>query len=577
MIRDKINPFKLAVVKFIISFSVMIILVNSVIVVYRAVYSYNKEIKLAEEDLIKLTRTISDHIDLTFLAVDVVLRRAVEKHQSNLLFGASLRDDTKNNIISWVDETPQIAAMLLANEKGEITAMYKRQGFDHWMEDKSYVTGLPFFKAHSEEVDALFIGKQDTYSSSDGSFIVLSRRLNKLDGSFDGIIMAAVSVNYVTSFFDSIERKKNTKIVIKHLEGRELLTPSILNDKQERDNYDKAYFKTRHSLDLAQRVSLVRNAENHFSDVRIYTLFSLPNVLMQISLIGFGSDIFSGWFEDRVSDIIFFVIFMLFVFVVAFFSIELARKVQKLRVSERSALTASKAKSDFLANMSHELRTPLNAIIGFSEMLTSEYFGKMNQKQEERVKDIHGCGNHLLSLINDILEFSKGQAGKLEIKPEEFQISKVINEAIRIFDERAKNEGISLVVDCPKDTPYIFADRRKIKQIFLNLISNSLKFSERGDMIEVAIRIDEKGQFIISVKDTGIGMREQDIPVALTAFGQVHKDKTAGGTGLGLPLCKLFAEMHEGKIDIQSKEGQGTTVNIILPAKVVIRMKDIRL
>ncbi len=572
MVGDKINPFKLTVVKFIISFSIMIILVNSIIVIYRAVYSYNKEVKVAEEDLIKLTRTISDHIELTFLAVDVVLRRAVEKHQSNLLFGGALKDDTKNNIISWVDETPQIAAMIMSNDKGEISAMYKKQGFENWMKDKNYVTGLPFFKSHEEEVDALYIGKQD--DSGEG-YIALSRRLNKLDGSFDGIIMAVVSVSYVTSFFDAIEKKKNTKIIIKHLDGRELLTPSILNEPSERENYDNAYFRTRHSLDLAQRVSLVRNAENHFSDVRIYTLFSIPSVLMQISLIGFGSDIFSSWYEERISDIIFFVIFMLFVFVVAFFSIELAKKVQKLRISERNALTASKVKSDFLANMSHELRTPLNAIIGFSEMLTSEYFGKLNQKQDERIKDIHGCGNHLLSLINDILEFSKGQAGKIEIRPEEFHITKVINEAVRIFDERAKSEGISLITDCPKTIPYIFADRRKIKQILLNLVSNSIKFSERGDMIEVSVKVDEKKQFVIAVKDTGIGMREEDIPIALTAFGQVHKDKTAGGTGLGLPLCKLFAELHGGTIDIESKEGQGTTVTITFPSKVVIKSKDI--
>ncbi|MDX1949805.1 MAG: ATP-binding protein [Rickettsiales bacterium] len=570
MNKEKVNPFNLTIVKFIITFSILIVIVNSVIVFYRAVYSYNKELKVAEENLIKLTRTISDHIELTFLAVDVVLRRASEKHRNNLLFGSNLSKDTINNIIYWVDETPQIAAMLIANEKGEISAIYRKQGFENWMRDKDYVSGLPFFNSHSDDVDALFIGKQDSADGNSGGFVVMSRSLSKLDGSFDGIVIAVVSANYITNFFDSIEKKRNTKIVLKHIDGREILTPQILDKKEERSAFDKAYFEAKNSVDLAQRVSLLRLQDANFSDVRVYTLFSIPSVLMQVSLIGYGNDIFRNWYDERISDIVFFFIFLLFVFVVAFFSIELARKVQRLRVSERDALAASKAKSDFLANMSHELRTPLNAIIGFSEMILNGYFGSVNSKQQERLKDILGCGNHLLSLINDVLEYSKGQAGKMEIRPEEFHINKVINESIRIFEERAKNEGISLVVDVENDMPYIFADRRKIKQILLNLISNSIKFSESGGMIEVSAKIDDKKQFVLAVKDTGIGMKEEDIPLALTAFGQVHIEKTTGGTGLGLPLCKLFAELHGGRIEIFSKEKQGTNVQIILPNKILL-------
>ncbi len=570
MNKEKVNPFNLTVVKFIVFFSLLIVLVNSVIVFYRAAYSYNKELKTAEEDLIKLTRTISDHIELTFLAVDVVLRRAYEKHRNNLLFGSNLSKDTINNIIYWVDETPQIAAMLIANEKGEISAIYRKQGHENWMRDKDYVTGLPFFNSHSDDVDALFIGNYINGNKEGDGYIVMSRSLSKLDGSFDGIVMAVVSTNYITNFFDAIEKKRNTKIVIKHIDGRELLTPAILASKNERTAFDKAYFEAKNSVDLAQRVSLLRLQEANFSDVRIYSLFAIPSVLMQVSLIGYGNDIFRNWYDERISDIVFFFIFLLFVFVVAFFSIELAKKVQRLRISERNALTASKAKSDFLANMSHELRTPLNAIIGFSEMLINEYFGKINTKQQERLKDILGCGNHLLSLINDVLEYSKGQAGKMEIRSEEFHINKVINECIRIFEERAKNEGISLVVDVESDLPYILADRRKIKQILLNLISNSIKFSETGGIIEVSAKLDDKKQFLIIVKDTGIGMKEEDIPLALTAFGQVHPEKTTGGTGLGLPLCKLFAEMHGGRIEIFSKEKIGTTVQIILPNKILL-------
>ncbi len=573
---NKLNPYRFTIVRFIILFSILIVAANTVIIIYRGVDRYHKEINTKKAEIESTTRALGDHLELTFLAVDVVLKRAEEKHRSNLLFGRNLESDTENNIISWVDETPQISAMLMTNEYGEIKAIYRKTGYKLWMEGKEFVSSDEFFKYHIDEVDQLYVGKQASVQKNKKGFIVLSRRLEKLDGSFDGIILAAINIDYLLNFFTSIEKNRLTKIVMLHTEGdKKLHNPfrreEAADSQQFEDNlrFSKEFFGKENS----PKVVISKATSTMDQKLRIYSFFPIPSIQMELSLIFHGDDVLRNWNSERLSDAILYIIFLLFVLVVAFFSVELAKQVSKLRASEKKALAASKAKSDFLANMSHELRTPLNAIIGFSEMLMTEYFGKVNDKQQERLKDIHGCGNHLLSLINDILEFSKGQAGKIEIRPEEVAIHKTVNEVVRMFDERAKREGINIVVNAPKSLPYIFVDKRKIKQILINLISNSVKFTEKGDFITINAFVNDHDEFVMSVKDTGIGMSEDDIPKALSAFGQVHKDKTIGGTGLGLPLCKIFAELHQGTLDIRSKLGSGTEVTVILPKKVIVRDK----
>ncbi len=577
MADNKVSPYKFTIVRFIILFSVLIVAVNTVIIIYRGVNRYQKEITAQKDDIEAKTRAIGDHTELTFLAVDVVLKRAVEKHRSNLMFGTALQQDTENNIINWVDETPQISAMLITNEFGEIKAIYRKYGYKLWMEGKEFVNNEDYFKLHVDEIDALYVGRQNAFiRKSHPGFIVLSRRLEKLDGSFDGVILAAVNIEYLLQFFGSLEKSSRSRMVISHLpDGTRMYDPFPSSEAQESKQFDENLVLSSGYTEGGEEsgVILAKAESIADNDLRIYSFMALPAVQLQVSLMFHGSDILRNWDSERLSDAVLYIIFLLFVLVVAFFSIELAKQVTKLRISEKRALAASKAKSDFLANMSHELRTPLNAIIGFSEMLTTEYFGKINEKQRERIKDIHGCGNHLLALINDILEFSKGQAGKLEIRPEEVALYRVVSEVVRMFDERAHNEGINITVNVPKSLPYIFVDKRKIKQILINLISNAVKFSERGDIVDVSARVNDSEEFIIAVKDTGVGMREEDIPKALSAFGQVHKDKAIAGTGLGLPLCKLFVELHNGIMDIRSRLGAGTEVTVILPQKVIIREK----
>jgi signal transduction histidine kinase len=276
-------------------------------------------------------------------------------------------------------------------------------------------------------------------------------------------------------------------------------------------------------------------------------------------------DFLQNWRNNLRKDIGFLSMFAIFGSVLSYFALTMAHQIRRVEESEASAVMASQAKSEFLANMSHELRTPLNAIIGFSEMMDAGYFGKLTPKQKERVHDIHLCGTHLLQLINDILEFSKAEAGKMELHEEHFDPQSIIDECVRIIDPRAQAKGLNVHVSVQKNLPRIIGDSRKTRQLLLNLLTNAVKFTDAGDVYLSVQTVGERG-LEIKVRDTGIGMRTEDIPQALSVFGQVHRDTHPEGSGLGLPLCRIFAELHGGELRIESAPRKGTTVVVLLPA-----------
>jgi len=249
--------------------------------------------------------------------------------------------------------------------------------------------------------------------------------------------------------------------------------------------------------------------------------------------------------------------------------------VTEIKASERrliearsQAEAANRAKGDFLANMSHELRTPLNAIIGFSEVISNELFGPINnEKYLEYIRDIHTSSLHLLSIINDVLDMSKIEAGKVELSKEVVQIQSVIGEVMRMVHERARSRDIELTALLPDEDVEIWADERSMKQIFLNLLSNAIKFSKDGGQIYVRIVADQPDVAVLEIEDHGIGMSEEEQERALQPFGQAKPATTRnyGGTGLGLPITKGLVEAHGGTLTIDSRAGDGTSVRIVLP------------
>jgi signal transduction histidine kinase len=228
---------------------------------------------------------------------------------------------------------------------------------------------------------------------------------------------------------------------------------------------------------------------------------------------------------------------------------------RRLLQARRQAEAANHSKSEFLANMSHELRTPLNAIIGFTEIISQELFGPVgNEKYLEYIKDVHSSSLHLLSIINDVLDMSKIEAGKLELAKGPVTLQEVLGDVIRIVHERASRRGLELACRWLDDPIVIWADERALKQIFLNLLSNAIKFSAEGEQILVRVSIED-ATAIIDVEDRGIGMNEDEQQRALLPFGQAKPATTGnyGGTGLGLPITKGLVEAHGGSLSIKSR------------------------
>jgi signal transduction histidine kinase len=251
---------------------------------------------------------------------------------------------------------------------------------------------------------------------------------------------------------------------------------------------------------------------------------------------------------------------------------ELQATAENLTRALDAAAAASQAKSQFLATMSHELRTPLNAIIGFSELLKGELFGPIGDaRYKGYVNDVHRSGKHLLALVNDVLDFSKIDAGHLTLQEDQIEIRETLATSLRMVAGQADSNGVAIEQEIAHDLPILRADERRVRQILLNLLSNAVKFTPRGGTVRLIAFVDER-EFVVQVADTGIGMAKEDIPRALERFGQLDSDlnRKYEGTGLGLPLTKKLAELHGGRLEIESELCVGTKVTVAFPAERLI-------
>jgi two-component system cell cycle sensor histidine kinase PleC len=241
-----------------------------------------------------------------------------------------------------------------------------------------------------------------------------------------------------------------------------------------------------------------------------------------------------------------------------------------LRAAKEGAEYADRAKSEFLANMSHELRTPLNAIIGFAQMITHQVFGPVEEpRYVDYIDSIHQSGEHLLALINDVLDISKIEAGRADLDESEVDVAQLIEDCLQLVSVRLTEGGLSVQREIDSSLPLCRADARMLKQMLLNLLSNAVKFTDVGGLVTVSAALGQDGWLAIRVTDNGIGIAESDLPTALATFGQVDSvlSRQHQGTGLGLPLVRSLAELHGGSLELESRPGVGTEATIRLPSE----------
>lgn len=252
------------------------------------------------------------------------------------------------------------------------------------------------------------------------------------------------------------------------------------------------------------------------------------------------------------------------------------RKVTEKRINDAlmDAERANRTKSEFLANMSHELRTPLNSIIGFSQVMTLDpSFGPSPEKRTEYIHDIQRSAEHLLDLINDLLDLSKIEAGQISLNESVVDLPETLEQACHMLRTEAEAKSVTLNCACENATPKLTADTRYLMQVVLNLLSNAIKFNVPGGRVDVSTRVEDDGRIAIDIVDTGIGIAAEDIPLVLEPFGQVGttSDRAHVGTGLGLSVSKQLVELHGGSLSLTSAPGEGTTVTTRFPADRVVR------
>ena len=256
---------------------------------------------------------------------------------------------------------------------------------------------------------------------------------------------------------------------------------------------------------------------------------------------------------------------------------EVRRRTSELAQARDEAEMANRTKTEFLATMSHELRTPLNAVLGFSEVMRDELLGPLGQPHyKEYARDIYNSGSHLLSVINDILDVAKAEAGRLELYEEEIDLSLVAHACVQLVQGRAEEADVSIETSVPLGMPMLMADTKRLKQILLNLLSNAVKFTPAGGKVALDVKLREDGGIDLIVHDTGIGIAKQDLERALQPFGQIdsHLSRKYEGTGLGLPLSCNLAELHGATLSIESEPDKGTVVTVRFPPRRSVRLQQ---
>lgn len=560
--------FKIALVNVIIAVSVAAVGSLSYLAYKHNSVEYAKSIETYNQNLRKVSSLVTSSTELNFITIDQTLQRATEQQSLRQLFGnVAVRSEVEASFSSWVNKTPHIDAMLYTDQNGLVQVLF-RKGENNFDAKPGFMFAakehFSYHKNHPEQELLISTLKKDGKDTTGRIFI--SRRFERPNGDFGGLVVAVMDGTYLANLINSVDIGKETEKYLL-LNDDDFLAGNVSDSDSKlaliKAMMSESDFKKANEGDIVISKRVINDSLNMFSFQKI------PGLPITVSIIAKEKDIFANVREEQLHFFSFISLFIIFALVITGFSIVLARNMVRAEQAEQKARKASQAKSDFLAKMSHELRTPLNAIIGFSDMLSSGYFGKVSQVQIERLTDINLCGAHLLDLISDILEFSKGDANKLTLNEEDADIYNIARQAIRMVEQKAKSKGLDIINAISREAPILVADSRKLRQIILNLLSNAIKFTKPGGKVTLSAHFDQEANFVITVSDTGVGIAAEDIPKAMQVFEQINSDGSNEGTGLGLPLCKMLTELHGGVFAIESKVNVGTKAIVTLPASRV--------
>ncbi len=437
-------------------------------------------------------------------------------------------------------------------------------------------------RVHFErDTGELFIGQPVIGRVSGQSSINLSRRLNKSDGSFGGAVVVSLDPSYLASFYRSIDIGQHGAVTVVGHDGivraRASYNIGPIGQNLSQSRLFQEIAKAHQGS--YRNISVVDGIDRIFSyrTVRDYPLHLLVGIAVNDALAEFEpTRVTYLAATSLISLVLIAMLFLLFRQATALQRLtrDLRLKERELVASKEAAEQASRAKSAFLASMSHELRTPLNAIMGFAEVIQAPTAAPSAQPAHiDYARHIHESGEHLLRIINDILDMSKIEAGRLELNEDTLDLRSTVEACLRLISARAAASKLRIETDIPADCPALLADGLRLRQILLNLLTNAVKFTPGPGIVSVLATPTPSGGLAISVADTGIGMTAEEISLAMQPFRQIDSRlaRKYAGTGLGLPLVKSLVEMHQGEFRLHSMPGEGTTATLVLPAERLLR------
>jgi signal transduction histidine kinase len=535
-----------------------------------------------ERQMKNLSLTLAEQADRSFQSVDLVISRVGEQiaaagvTDSGSLLQKMAGRDVHEFLLEKISGVPQLDAVTLINREGKLINFSRA-----WPIPEVNVSDRDYFQALKDDPKLNSYISAPVRNRGTGTWtIYLARRLNGPNGEFIGLILGAIEMRYFEDFYRAIALDEGSTIAVLRLDGvmlarfphadvigqaysdsRRLLHDSVSGTLRERSPIDgRMRIKAAHLVTNYPVLVLATKTEeaalaNWWGIARLMSLGALGcSISIAIAGFAFGRQ----WKQQAM---------------LAHTRAELRRQADRtvafeaLETAKEAAEAADRTKSEFLATMSHELRTPLNAVLGFSELMVREIFGPLgDHRYRDYAQDIHSSGSHLLSIVNEVLDLSKLAAGKLELVEGWINVREIVHSACRLIRPRIDRAELSLTVKMPPDDLLAYADKRLLKQMLLNLLSNACKFTPPGGGIECVVSTDDAGM-TFAVVDTGVGIAAEHLDRVVRPFVQVDSSisRRHEGTGLGLALVAAMAELHGGRLRLDSKVGTGTTAVVVLP------------
>jgi signal transduction histidine kinase len=532
-------------------------------------------------DMQNLGVVLAEQTSRSLQAVDLVVQETREKILAAGIadpveFAQTLRTEAVHDYLhAHLMNLPQAETIVLVGPDGTVINSGRV-----WPPPPIDVSDREHFRHFRDNDDPKPFISAPLRNRATGSWTVfLARRIAGPRGEFLGIVLGAIEVSYFEEFYKAITLQDGGSVTVLRRDGTILFRyphlETVMGEKMpsaspwyERVAAGGGTFQTPGYLDGVLRVVSVHLLKDYplVVSVTVAQDTALAHWRRQSTFIAIGAVCAAIGFA------------VLFRALSAQFrrletqASALARTSDALQRAKEQAEAASQTKSQILANMSHELRTPLNAIIGFSEVIRDGLMGPVDSRYRNYAQDIHGAGQHLHRLINDVLDLSKLEVGQMELHEELVDIADAIRACCRLVGQQARDGSVTIEEAVPARLPLVHADALRLKQIILNVLSNAVKFTPAGGLVRIVVGPPDAEGLVIAVIDTGIGMKPEDIPVALTPFRQVDSALTRRyeGTGLGLPLAKVLTERHGGTLTIESAPARGTTVRLRLPPNRIV-------